>query len=54
MLTGAVLLSEFRNYSLEQFLLTCLGTLICVIGLYFKIFTRPSGMMTQAQSKYMC
>ena len=37
LVTGGVILEEFKVYTIKALLLICLGTLICIIGLYYKI-----------------
>lgn len=37
LITGGIILSEFSSYSANALSLISLGTIICVLGLYYKI-----------------
>ena len=44
-------MEEFREYTFQSLCLIVLGTLICIFGLYIKLFIEPVKQKEKMQSK---
>jgi hypothetical protein len=51
LVTGGVMLNEFENYSYSSLLLIAVGTCVCVLGLYFRMYRVTESLTPEPRHK---